>query len=92
MATTVITPEMEAMSLEDLRKHAEEEARNQSTKPTTPTEKKETPSEKVEENDEEEEHPEVKEFVAERSFDLGDGAGSQVFKGKGESREDALKT
>lgn len=88
MATTVITPEMEAMSLEDLRKHAEEEANKQST--PTPVIKKETPSEKVEETDEEEQL-EVKEFVAERSFDLGDGAGSQVFKGKGETREDALE-
>ena len=92
MATSTITPDIEndpkfeTMSLEDLRKLAEEEAKKQSTNTTTVTDPKETPS-----TEEEEEEVEVKEFSAERSFDLGDGAGSQVFKGKGETREDALE-
>lgn len=79
MAT--ITPDVETMSLEDLRKAAEEEARKLSTKPSIT---------EVEEEEEEQEEP-AKEFFAERSFDLEDGAGSQVYKGKGASREDALE-
>jgi hypothetical protein len=95
MATTTITPEMEAMSLEDLRKHAEEEARKQSTKtPEQLAEEQKAADEAAKAEAERvaaEEEATVKEFFAERSFDLGDGAGSQVYKGKGATREEALE-
>ncbi len=85
MATTTV--DLETISMDELRKLAEEEARKQTTT-TVPEKKEETPTEEIEET---EEQPEVKEFFAERSFDLGDGAGSQVYKGKGATREDALE-
>lgn len=91
MATNVITPDPETMSLEDLRKLAETEAHKQSTTPPT---KQVTPTHEEEEEEEtvvgEKEEVE-KEFVAQKSFDLGDGAGSQVYKGHGATREDALE-
>lgn len=84
MATTTVTPDLENMPLEELRKLAEDEARKQST--STEKEEKE---EKVEGKEEEEQQQ--KEFVAQKSFDLGDGAGSQVYKGHGATREEALE-
>src|SRR5258708_4622409 len=75
------------MSMDDLRKAAEAEALKASTVPEKETVvlKEETPIE------EEEVVVAAKLFNAERTIDLGDGAGVQVFKGKGESREDALE-
>jgi hypothetical protein len=98
MATSTVTPDPETMDLNDLRLLAEKEAREATT---TQPEKKVAVTQTVEEEEdgeetEETEKPEStttipKTFVAERSFDLGDGAGSQVFKGKGGTREDALE-
>jgi len=79
--------------LNDLRLLAEEEARKASTI-TEPEKKTVTPKEEVE--GDEGEQPETtitvapKTFVVQRSFDLGDGAGVQVFKGKGATKEEAL--
>ena len=84
--------EMEAMSLEDLRKNAEEEARKQSTK--TPSEiaaEQKASDDAAAQAEADRKANEVKEYFAERSFDLGDGAGSQVYKGKGATREEALE-
>jgi hypothetical protein len=97
MATTTVTPDPETMDLNDLRLLAEEEARKATT---TEPEKKVTPPKEETEGEEVEQREPVeqsetkatpKTFVAERSFDLGDGAGVQVFKGKGGTREDALE-
>lgn len=93
MATNVVTPiDPETISMEDLRRLAEEEARKATTQPNQPAVKEEVVEPKKEE---EVKQPEVtttpKVFYAERSIDLGDGAGVQVFRGKGASREDALE-
>lgn len=74
---TVLDPE--TMSMDALRKAAEEEARKVST--TTTTEEVKV--------DEEKETPKV--FEAQRTIDLGEGSGKQVFKGHGPTREAALE-
>lgn len=79
MAEQVIDPE--TMSMEDLRKAAEEEARKQSTQPSV------TADDDLNDDDVDSKGP----FFTERTIDLGDGAGVQVFKGKGETREEALE-
>ena len=90
MTEQVLDPE--TMSMEDLRKAADEQARAQSTQVAEVV----TQDAKQEEVREETEQQEVKvaagPFFAERSIDLGDGAGIQVFKGKGATREDALES
>ncbi len=96
MATTNVTPvdfdspEIAALSLDEIIKRAQEEADKATEVVTQPVvDKKEEvadpPAEKVEDK------PEPKVFYAQKSFDLGDGAGSQVFKGKGATREEALE-
>lgn len=85
MATTTVTPDLETISMDELRKLAEEEARKATTTTTTTEEAVTTTTE--EEEEEETKGP----FFAERSIDLGDGAGVQVFKGKGDTREAALE-
>lgn len=90
MATNTVTLDPETMNMDDLRRLAENEARKSSTQ--TPTE---THTEPEVEETETPVEPEVKVtpkvFYAERTIDLGDGAGVQVFKGKGTSREEALE-
>lgn len=85
MATTIIALDPETISMDELRKLAEAEALAQSTTPVLTTAtvvpEKETPIAEVA----------PKTFFSERTIDLGDGAGVQVFKGKGESREAALE-
>lgn len=74
----------ETASMEDLRLAAEAEAAKASTTTTT-TVVEPTVVEQPEVVDE------PKTFFAERTIDLGDGAGVQVFRGKGDSREEALE-
>src|SRR5579862_1314365 len=74
----------ETASMEDLRKAAEAEAAKASTNTTT-----EVVDEHAAETTEVVDEP--KTFFAERTIDLGDGAGVQVFRGKGASREEALE-
>lgn len=89
MATeTVIDPE--TMSMEDLRKAAEEEARKASTNSADDTAQVDDPAETDPPTDDDvvtSKGP----FYSERTIDLGDGAGVQVFKGKGDTREAALE-
>jgi hypothetical protein len=82
MADLVLDPE--TMSMDDLRKAADAQAAEQSTKkPEEQQEEvKETPTDKKEVSGP---------FYSERTIDLGDGAGVQVFKGKGANREEALE-
>lgn len=81
MATeTVIDPEL--MSMDDLRKAAEAEAIKSSTTPVVPEVTPVVPVTPIEA---------PKTFFSERTIDLGDGAGVQVFKGKGDTREAALE-
>lgn len=97
MATTTQTPDLYSIPMDELRRLAEEEARKTSTGPKVTEEETETPitttptpaTEEVVEEEEEEQPAKV--FQAERSFDLGEGAGSQVFKGHGATREEALE-
>lgn len=81
--------ELEAMSLEDLRKLAEVQAKEQSTTPSDPP--ADDPPVTDPPQDPPTDDPPAKKFTAERSFDLEDGAGSQVFKGEGATREEALE-
>lgn len=74
-----VNTDPEQMSMEDLRKAAEAEAAKASTK----TEEVDTEEKEVVE--------EPKTYFSERTIDLGDGAGVQVFKGKGATREEALE-
>jgi len=87
MATTTVTPDLETISMDDLRKLAEEEAAKAST--TTSIVEEAKPEEVKEVVEEVVEQP--KTFFSERTIDLGDGAGVQVFKGKGDTREAALE-
>ena len=87
MATTTVTPDLDTISMDDLRKLAEEEAAKAST--TTPIVEEAKPEEVKEVVKEVVEQP--KTFFSERTIDLGDGAGVQVFKGKGDTREAALE-
>lgn len=97
MATT--TPNLETITMDELRKLADAEAIKQSTK--TPEEleaEKKASDEAADAAEEEAARLQAEEdaaakgpFFAERTVDLGDGAGVQVFKGKGGSREEALE-
>lgn len=79
------TEEMEALSLDELKKNAVVEA---ATAPVVGAAIIEALAPKLEAKTEEDE-PE--EFLARREVDLGDGAGLQVFEGKGATREEALE-
>jgi len=76
----------ETASMDDLRKAAEVEAAKASTDTTTFVV---DPPANVVPLDPTADEPKV--FFAERTIDLGDGAGVQVFRGKGASREEALE-
>lgn len=101
MAEQVLDPE--TMSMDELRKLAEAEALAQSTKTPEQIAAEEeaarvatAATKTAEEQAAEEEAARVEAaktgpFYAERSIDLGDGAGIQVFKGKGTTREEALE-
>lgn len=89
MEITPVTPDLETISLDELRKLADAEALKQSTKPVddAPPVDDKPPVDDAPPVDDK--APKV--FVAERTVDLGDGAGVQVFKGKGGTREEALE-
>lgn len=86
----------ETMTMDELRLAAEEEARKASTK--TPEQLAEEQKQQAEADKAEQERIAAEEakktpktFYRERTIDLGDGAGVQVFKGKGDSSEAALE-
>jgi len=88
---------LEELSLEEIRKLAEEESRQQSeeigkTKIEQPRNDDGTfaPKEKTE-GAEESNDDGPEEFVFERTVDLGDGSGKQVFRGKGTTEVEALQ-
>jgi hypothetical protein len=91
--------DFETMPLDEIRRLAEEEARKQSTAPGVEDLTKTGPVEPEQEVEEpvrnsqtaNEQKPTPKAYQAERTIDLGDGSGVQLFRGKGESREAALE-
>jgi hypothetical protein len=97
--TTEATIDYEKMTLDDLRKAAEAEALAASTKTPVQIEAEQqaaddkVAADKAEQDrvDAEEAKKTQKTFYRERTIDLGDGAGVQVFKGKGATSEDALE-
>jgi len=97
-ATIVTPPDPETMDLNELRLLAEKEAREATTTTTTqPEVKTVTPKADTQQVDDVQQPDTTtttvttpKVVVVQRSFDLGDGAGVQVFKGKGATKEEAL--
>lgn len=88
----------ETATMEDLRKAADEQAAKDSTK--SPEEIAAAEAEEQRLADEAQATEDAKAtaeaakkggFTSERTIDLGDGGGVQVFKGKGNTREDALE-
>src|SRR5690348_15820765 len=75
--------EMEQLSLVDLRKNAEEEAKQDGNKAGG--------QEAIDQSALQEEQNEQEVFVASREIDLGDGAGVEVFEAQGATKEEALE-
>lgn len=90
---TQATIDPETISMDDLRKLAEEEAKKASTNTQDDADvKPDTQSQDdADTQDDSQSDAQPKTFYSERTIDLGDGAGVQVFKGKGDTREAALE-
>lgn len=76
--------EMEQLSLEDLKKGADEEAAQ-----ARDEQGRFVKTEEAKTTEQEEADPEI--FIARREIDLGDGSGIQVFESEGESEKEALE-